>query len=883
MTLLKTPQSIQIVNVLPQSPAQLCGVPCNSHIVQVNHTPLHKDVTVDQVAHLIQATPLQQPLRLIVTQHPDLVHWTTKTTTITTTNEQEQNPSPYAPCPYYLSRALATHAELVFCPYNYVLDPAIRSSLHMDLKDNIVVLDEAHNIEDCLRESGSGHFGEFELCDIIVMLNHFAGPYQTTQVPVLEETWALQELAHDLLVVIESILFFLIDGKSQFEQRHAPKVLQEWKLYKTPDETEFDMTLDGPTGHGVQGKAVGCQTFFDKLLLQQQHDWTVLQHYGEALDSHVRSKPESWEHDKFSATLDKMTHLLTLLAYADEHAEHYYIASVAKANGSLEYASTGKVPSDNRFPREPQKVPLMPPRTANKSNIPLDVCLVPTCRQTKTGPSCVDGNVRHGEFCNGSMPPWEAWLVIELLTPSGMFQDLRDQCRSVILASGSLAPIESLCAELGLEGCSDSSNKATALLTIQTLSTLDQEPSAKGGDKKDTTMVKENVGRLQVQPKPLEANHVINLEKQLLALSIGFFPDGSPLTCNFSNYGKGNFVEKLGDAIATVIESIPTGGVLVFLPSYTFLRKCIHKWNPNSCSTWEGGWSMQHESPIWERLIASKGKVIVEPAGSQSKFERARDEYAKTIVETGRCIMLAVFRGKMSEGISFNDENARGVICVGIPFPNAFDRSIKAKKNYNDEQRRLKGRTNVLPGNEWYSQQAYRAIAQALGRCIRHAADYGTVILMDSRHCDDGGPRNSEDGCSRVHRQLPKWMRHHVKNLSKSHTGDLYVNSISGGWNGLQIEMKRFFEEAPIHATHVLEQQKENMQRSQQSQNLFAEHAFNANTGNSTPSATASSQRGDLQVQPKEAALHDANQQVNAKSIVTPQSPMIFDLTEETM
>ena len=58
--------------------------------------------------------------------------------------------------------------------------------------------------------------------------------------------------------------------------------------------------------------------------------------------------------------------------------------------------------------------------------------------------------------------------------------------------------------------------------------------------------------------------------------------------------------------------------------------------------------------------------MIVEPVGSQEKFEAARDDYRETIKRTGACLLLAVFRGKMSEGISFNDDNARGVICVGI-------------------------------------------------------------------------------------------------------------------------------------------------------------------------------------------------------------------------
>ncbi len=69
----------------------------------------------------------------------------------------------------------------------------------------------------------------------------------------------------------------------------------------------------------------------------------------------------------------------------------------------------------------------------------------------------------------------------------------------------------------------------------------------------------------------------------------------------------------------------------------------------------------------------------------------------------------------MSEGVSFNDDYARAVICVGVPFPNSYDRTISAKMAYNDEQRKLCKR-ELLGGNSWYSQQAYRALAQAIGR-----------------------------------------------------------------------------------------------------------------------------------------------------------------------
>ncbi|XP_015224735.1 PREDICTED: Fanconi anemia group J protein homolog, partial [Cyprinodon variegatus] len=58
-------------------------------------------------------------------------------------------------CSYYAARELMQGAYIIFCPYNYLLDPMIRESMEIDLAGQILVLDEAHNIEDCARESAS--------------------------------------------------------------------------------------------------------------------------------------------------------------------------------------------------------------------------------------------------------------------------------------------------------------------------------------------------------------------------------------------------------------------------------------------------------------------------------------------------------------------------------------------------------------------------------------------------------------------------------------------------------------------------------------------------------------------------------------------------------
>ncbi|KAK1746283.1 hypothetical protein QTG54_002890 [Skeletonema marinoi] len=200
--------------------------------------------------------------------------------------------------------------------------------------------------------------------------------------------------------------------------------------------------------------------------------------------------------------------------------------------------------------------------------------------------------------------------------------------------------------------------------------------------------------------------------------------------------------------------------------------------------------------------------VVVESSGSQDVFEERKEEYMNSVKMMGGCVLLAVYRGKMSEGISFNDNNARAVVCVGLPLPNSFVLPIKVKMDYNDEQRKLHHRTDLLPGREWYNQQAYRAIAQALGRCIRHIADYGAIFLLDIRHCDDGSPNN---GCPTAHVNLPK------NSTGRSPMFFQYSSSnteILGGWNGLKPELHKFFKAAKPYAAGVLSKSKEKMSAS---------------------------------------------------------------------
>jgi hypothetical protein len=128
-----------------------------------------------------------------------------------------QTYSQHAACPYYLSRELAQHAEIIFSPYNYLLDPGIRSAMGLDVNNAVIILDEGHNVEDTLREAGSGTFGEFELCDIILMLEDHSRVRKSRRNP--EDDVDIGEICHELLLFVEHIVQFMRSSRERFEKK----------------------------------------------------------------------------------------------------------------------------------------------------------------------------------------------------------------------------------------------------------------------------------------------------------------------------------------------------------------------------------------------------------------------------------------------------------------------------------------------------------------------------------------------------------------------------------------------------------------------------------------------------------------------------------------
>ncbi|EDW26039.1 GL14463 [Drosophila persimilis] len=111
----------------------------------------------------------------------------------------------------------------------------------------------------------------------------------------------------------------------------------------------------------------------------------------------------------------------------------------------------------------------------------------------------------------------------------GMEQLLNTQVRSVILTSGTLAPLKPLIAELAI-------------------------PVA----------------------QHLENPHIVD-QSQVYVKIIGTGPDRQQLISNFKNRDNPKYISSLGQTILNVARIVPDG-LLVFFPSYPMLNKCVDAW-----------------------------------------------------------------------------------------------------------------------------------------------------------------------------------------------------------------------------------------------------------------------------------------------------------------
>ncbi|KAI8868596.1 hypothetical protein GQ42DRAFT_137134, partial [Ramicandelaber brevisporus] len=276
-----------------------------------------------------------------------------------------------------------------------------------------------------------------------------------------------------------------------------------------------------------------------------------------------------------------------------------------------------------------------------------------------------------------SLPRTTFVLGIHCLAPDVPFASLAKQARSVILTSGTLSPMENLAAEL-----------------------------------------RHRFGQI------VSTNHVIQ-PSQTWAGVHSLSASGQALYLCKRTRDLDSEQLAMGETLLSVVNQVTSGGILVFFPSYHAMESMMTCWKDSG-------------------LLAKMHKTkyhFTEPRYANSidiaQFVAKYRSYIKSTKGSGKngkngkngCLLFAVCRGKLAEGVDFPDDMCRAAVAVGVPFASLGSSSVTLKMLYND--RRYK---SITGREEWYKADAYRAVNQALGRSIRHVGDWGAMCLVDARY-----------------------------------------------------------------------------------------------------------------------------------------------------
>lgn len=300
-----------------------------------------------------------------------------------------------------------------------------------------------------------------------------------------------------------------------------------------------------------------------------------------------------------------------------------------------------------------------------------------------------------------------------LLDPATFLAPILNEAHAVALVGGTLRPFGHVAAELIAD---------TAI----------QENASKADEALNRNPVLDGSYRLiSDQFAAFSCSHVVSPDNILLkCVSRG--PTGRKLDFRHANRTTDSIVDELGQILYRTMKSVPYGGIVVFLPSYSYEAHIIRRWKQ------QGLWK---DMQRW-------ATVFREPKNSRD-VDRTLKDY--TACASKGALLLSVIGGKMSEGINFADDMARCVIIVGLPYPDITDPELQEKMAALD-----RSPSSGLTGKSYYQNLCIRAVNQSVGRAIRHANDYAAIMLLDERYSTD----------SRVWKALPAWLTSSGKSSS---------------------------------------------------------------------------------------------------------------------
>ncbi|WFD19601.1 RNA helicase [Malassezia caprae] len=304
-------------------------------------------------------------------------------------------------------------------------------------------------------------------------------------------------------------------------------------------------------------------------------------------------------------------------------------------------------------------------------------------------------------------------LKFLLLNPSDAFQPIVEAARAVLLAGGTMEPI------------------------------ADFQTQLLAGSPADKFVA-------------FSCGHIVPPD-HILGAIVDKGPKGLPLEFTHDSWQRPELLDELAHALCNYGNILPHG-VVVFFPSYASLDTAWKRWG---------------QTGALERLGRRK-QVYSEPKEA-SQVDIILQKYAASIASPSPtspkgAILFAVVGAKLSEGINFQDNLARCVVMVGLPFPHSKSPELAERMRYMRRASSAGGGQD--PGRELYLNLCMRAVNQSLGRAIRHKDDYAAFLLLDRRYAR-----------TEIQSRLPGWIR------SQVHEHDRFGASIAA--------MAKFFRSKP--------------------------------------------------------------------------------------
>ncbi|KAG6048783.1 DNA-dependent ATPase of the nucleotide excision repair factor 4 complex [Claviceps sp. LM77 group G4] len=254
------------------------------------------------------------------------------------------------------------------------------------------------------------------------------------------------------------------------------------------------------------------------------------------------------------------------------------------------------------------------------------------------------------------------------------------------------------------------------------------------------------ISPLEIYPKMLDFSTVVQESYSMTLARRSFLPmivtrgsDQASISSSFQVRNEPSVVRNYGTLLIEFSKITPDG-LVVFFPSYLYMESIISMWQ---------GMSILDE--VWKYKL-----ILVETPDAQ-ETSLALETYRTACCNGRGAILLCVARGKVSEGIDFDHQYGRTVICIGVPFQYTESRILKARLEFLRETYRIKE-------NEFLSFDAMRHAAQCLGRVLRGKDDYGIMVLADRRF-------------QKKRNQLPKWINQGLVDVDSNLSTDMAVSS----------------------------------------------------------------------------------------------------------